>query len=300
MAEAWGIDIGGTKLEGVVIRDGQHQNPLCRIRIDTEADRGYRHIVGRLSELVTRMRQETGLVPQRIGFGTPGISDPKLQTMKNCNTTCLNGMPLHKDLEDTLGVKAVFANDANCFALAETLLGAARGARNVFGVIMGTGVGGGVVIDGRVVNGLQGIAGEWGHNVLDVAGTPCYCGKSGCVETVISGVALERFYQAQSGSARKLADITERAHGGADPVAMATMKRLVESFARAIAVIINIVDPEVIVLGGGVSNVESLYSEGRELAARYVFNNRLETKIVRNALGDSAGVFGAAMLVASD
>lgn len=294
--EFWGIDLGGTKLEGVVLPENGGTQPICRIRIDTEADRGYEHILDRVAELVERMSRELGGArPARIGFGTPGIADPRSGQMKNCNTTCLNGRPLLHDLRARLGADVRIANDANCFALAESRFGAGRGAASVFGVIMGTGVGGGLVIDGKAVSGLQGLAGEWGHNVLDPSGAECYCGKRGCVETVISGPALERFYRERSGISKRLGEITRSAPEG-DRDAVAVIDRLCDSFARAISVVINIVDPEVVVLGGGVSNVAALYERVEERLLPYVFNDRVETRIERNQLGDSGGVFGAALL----
>ncbi|MEW6753182.1 MAG: ROK family protein [Candidatus Latescibacterota bacterium] len=292
----WGIDLGGTKIEGVVLASTTDPSPLCRIRIPTGAAGGYDHILSRVQGLVERMRAETGVAPERIGFGTPGVLDPQRSTLKNSSTTCYNGQPLKRDLERLLGIPAVLANDANCFALAEALLGAGAGAPTVFGVILGTGVGGGVVIDGRVLDGAQGIAGEWGHNVLDPGGPPCYCGRSGCVETFLCGPALERHYAAQSGVWRPLPQIAARR--GEDPAAAATIGRLLGCFGRALAQVVNILDPHVVVLGGGVSNLDVLYEEGAREVERHVFNDRLETRIVRHGLGDSAGVFGAAMLVA--
>lgn len=288
---AWGIDLGGTKIEGVVLNDDG--SVLARTRIPTEADRGYAHIISQIAALIRVLAEQTGLTPQSVGIGTPGVLDPKLLTMKNCNTTCLNGMPLKRDLESQLQLPISMANDANCFALAEAALGAGKGAHSLFGVIMGTGVGGGIVIDGKVLHGHQGIAGEWGHNVLDPQGVPCYCGKRGCVERVLSGPALEEFYQSRSGTQLPLATILARTN---DPAALATIDRMVEMFASALSVIINILDPEVIVLGGGVSNAAPLYHQGIGRLSSYVFNNRMETRIVKNQLGDSAGVFGAAML----
>jgi predicted NBD/HSP70 family sugar kinase len=194
-----------------------------------------------------------------------------------------------------LGTNVEIANDANCLALAEATLGAAKGADTVFGVILGTGVGGGIVVREHVLNGAQGIAGEWGHNVLIPDGEQCYCGKRGCVETVLSGPALQRFYESRSGQKRMLKEILALADS--DPEARATMDRLIDYFGQGISVVINILDPEVIVLGGGVGNIEALYTEGARSAERHVFNNQMRTKIVRPLLGDSAGVFGAAMLV---
>jgi len=292
----WGIDLGGTKIEGAVLTSTETPDPLCRIRIDTQAEGGYEHIIGRIGYLVEEMSAATGTRPERIGFGTPGVLDPRTQTLKNSSTTCYNGRPLRKDLEAALGVPAVLANDANCFALAETRLGAGRDAETVFGIILGTGVGGGVVIDGRVLYGGQGIAGEWGHNELDPEGPRCYCGRNGCVETFLSGPALEQQYAALSGQRLPLPEIVQRRES--DPHAQVTLEHLVSCFGRAVAYLVNILDPHVIVIGGGVSNVDLLYTEGVREVARHVFNNRLETRIAKNELGDSAGVFGAAMLVA--
>lgn len=300
MERLWGIDVGGTKLEGAVLDPLNLAAPLARIRIPTEAEQGYSHILEQISKLVAKLKAAVPDSPSLIGFGTPGVLDPLLGTMKNCNTECLNGKPFARDIEATLGVPVRFSNDANCFALAETLMGAAQGASTAFGVIMGTGVGGGVVLGKRAHGGLQGIAGEWGHNVLDPTGPDCYCGKKGCVEKIISGPATENFYQQLSGKKLRLDAIVQAHRSGVDAAATETIRRLCTWFGRAITVVINILDPEVIVLGGGVSNIDELYSWGIEEAKRAVFNNRLETKIVRNALGDSAGVFGAALLSAHD
>ncbi len=294
----WGIDLGGTKIEGVVLTSAREPTSLCRLRIETQSARGYGHIVARIAHLVERMRAETGSSPRRIGIGTPGVLDPRSQALKNSNTTCLIGRPLQRDLERELGAEIVMANDANCFALAEARLGAGRGAQTVFGVIAGTGVGGGIVMGGEVLYGCQGIAGEWGHNILDPDGPRCYCGRRGCVETILSGPALEGHYTSLGGRRLPLPEIVERGTGGGDPHAEATMERLVLYFGRALAYVINILDPHLIVLGGGVSNIDLLYTRGVREVGRNVFNNRLETRIVRHALGDSAGVFGAAMLVA--
>jgi predicted NBD/HSP70 family sugar kinase len=297
MAVYWGIDLGGTKIEGVVLEDGKSE-PRCRLRLPTEQEQGYMHIVGQMRKLVTQMKDQTGLKPAAVGVGTPGVLDPQTQTLKNSNTLCLNGQPLKADLERALGVPLELANDANCFALAEARLGAGKGAETVFGIIMGTGVGGGVVVRERVLYGCQGIAGEWGHNVLDEEGPACYCGKRGCVEKFLAGPALQEYYAGLAGQPLPLAEIVRRCEQGTDPHARATVQRLIAYFGRAIAYLINILDPHVIVIGGGVSNVELLYTEGVQAARPYVFNNRLETRVVKNQLGDSAGVFGAAMLVA--
>lgn len=299
----WGIDMGGTKMEGAILRSAEDPEVLFRDRVPTEADQGYEHMLGQTKKLVDLMSKAAGHKPIQIGIGTPGVHDPKLGTMKNCNTVAMNGRPMKKDLEKLLKCKLELANDADCFALAETQLGVVKeqfpDARVVFGVIMGTGVGGGIVIDGKPVIGLHGIAGEWGHNFLDESGGPCYCGKSGCVENVISGPALEKYYFKETGNKKPLKDIVALAESKVDPTAQKTMIRLVEFYGLALSVIINILDPDVVVIGGGVGNIDLLYDRGRDSLKKYVFNHSLETPIVKPSLGDSAGVFGAAYLVNS-
>lgn len=297
----WGIDLGGTKIEGVILPSLSDATPVLRTRVDTGGQHGYQHIIDQVVKLVTLMKDQSGLTPSRIGFGTPGVLDPVLQTMKNSNSTALNGMPLAKDLLKRLGVDIVMANDANCFALAETWWGVVKQqqsqAKMIFGIIMGTGVGGGIVYDGHVWNGKQGIAGEWGHNFLDESGGPCYCGKSGCVETVISGPGTERFYEKVSGKKIRLPGIYANYKKGDDPAARETIERLCHFFGKAVSVITNMLDPDVIVVGGGVGNIEELYTSGIESLKKSIFNNRLDTPVLKPTLGDSAGVFGAAALV---
>lgn len=299
----WGIDLGGTKIEGVILKSAEDPEVLFRDRVPTEADQGYEHILTQIKKLADMMTVFAGAAPATIGIGTPGVHDPKLGTMKNCNTVVMNGKPMKQDLEKLLALPLVMANDADCFALAEARLGVVKerfpDARVVFGVIMGTGVGGGIVIDGRPIIGLHGIAGEWGHNFLHESGGLCYCGKSGCVETVISGPALERFYFKETGNKKSLKDIVALAESKVDPTAQRTMIRLVEYFGLSLSVIINILDPDVIVIGGGVGNIDLLYDRGIDSVRKYIFNNGLETPIVKPSLGDSAGVFGAAFLVTS-
>lgn len=296
----WGIDLGGTKIEGVVLQPKQISKPIVRTRIDTESSRGYDHIINQIRKLVDVMKEESRLQPHKIGFGTPGVLDPLLHTMKNCNSTALNGMPLKKDLEVKLNVPVELANDANCFALAETRWGIVKekcpDAQIVFGIIMGTGVGAGIVINDHVWNGKHGIAGEWGHNFLDESGGPCYCGKSGCVETVISGPATERYYEKISGEKIKLKEISKRYQEG-DTAAKQTIERLCDFFGKAVSVVVDILDPDVIVVGGGVGNIDPLYRTGVAALRKYIFNNRVDVPILKPVLGDSAGVFGAAALV---
>jgi len=298
----WGIDLGGTKVEGVILESITNPTPIVRTRVDTEASKGYDHIIGQMAKLVANMESQSGLKPTGIGIGTPGVLDPTLQVMKNCNTVVLNGKPLKKDLEKALGLTIDLANDANCFALAETHWGIVRQSapqtRLVFGIIMGTGVGGGIVMDGKIWNGRHGIAGEWGHNFLDESGGPCYCGKTGCVETVISGPATERYYKSLTGEHLKLKEIVARHEAGTDPAATKTIERLCHFFGKGVSVITNLLDPDVIVVGGGVGNIDALYSDGLAELGKFIFNNGVEVPLLKPSLGDSAGVFGAAALVA--
>jgi predicted NBD/HSP70 family sugar kinase len=298
MSHVWGIDLGGTKIEGVVLDPAQPDKPLCRMRIPTEAQHGYRHIVGQIAKLAKMIEAETGLaLPEKIGMGTPGVTDPQSRRLKNSNTQCLNGELLGDDVSAAVGRRFVLANDANCFALAEAALGAGRGYPTVFGIIVGTGVGGGIVVNHRVLEGCHGIAGEWGQIVLDPHGPLSTHGTRGTVEALISGPALEKFYAEQSGEKRLLKDIAARA--GSDPHADATIERLTRCFAQALCIIIDVLDPHAIVIGGGVGNIEALYTpETRALITARIFNPTFDGALLRPTLGDSAGVFGAAMLVA--
>ena len=288
-----GIDLGGTKIEGVVL-DAENR-PLFRQRLATESVEGYDHILDRIARIAEACRREAPDCAT-IGIGTPGAISSRDGTLKNSNTTCLNGRPLREDLIERLGVPVVLENDANCFALAEAVAGAGRGAALVFGVILGTGVGGGIVYRGELWRGPQHLAGEWGHHAIDPAGPTCYCGQRGCVETLIAGPAVEREYRELTGAALATAEIVAAYRRG-DVAAKEVFLRFIDRFGRAVANLIDILDPEAIVLGGGLSNIDELYTLGREAVARYVFNDELRTPIRRNQLGDSAGVIGAALLV---
>lgn len=299
----WGIDLGGTKMEGVILRSAQEPEVLFRHRVPTGADQGYAHILGQLALLVQHMTTAAGYRAARVGIGTPGTTIPKTGLMKNCNATVLNGKPLRADLAQLLGMEVVLANDANCFALAETRLGVVRqqfpDAKVVFGVILGTGVGGGLVVNGHILEGFHGIAGEWGHNYLSEAeGYRCFCGKKGCNESILAGPALERYYAEHSGQKLDLQEIVTRAQDGGDAVATQTMRRLTGFFGRALSAVVNVLDPDVIVIGGGVGNIDGIYQEGVASIGKYVFDHQFEAPVVKPLLGDSAGVFGAAFLVA--
>lgn len=293
----WGIDLGGTKIEGVILDAANHEKIAHRVRIPTEAAQGYHHVMERIAHLIGRLETESGILrPRVIGIGTPGVAAPSTGLLRNSNTACLNGQPLRSDLERRLGVRVVMANDANCFTLAEALIGSARGYRTVFGIIMGTGVGGGIVTDGRILPGRHGICGEWGHNPLPGEDMPCYCGGRGCVENVISGPALEGYFHQLTGRSESL-PVIARLYRSGDPEAGKTLERLRGKFGQALAAVVNILDPDAIVIGGGVGNIPLLYGEEtRDAVLQHLFNDRFDTPILSPLLGDSAGVFGAAML----
>lgn len=298
-----GLDLGGTKIEATALRtaaDGALEIAL-RKRIPTERERGYEAVLERSASLLREIIRDAGADPRDvpIGVGMPG-GVTRAGLVKNSNTVCLNGRPFRADLERALERPITFDNDANCFALAEARMGAAApfAAGVVFGVILGTGVGGGLILGGKSWPGAQGIAGEWGHHaVWPDRGPTCYCGRRGCLELFASGPAVERDYQARSGAALRLAEIAQRR--AADPHAQAAVEGLLDAFGRGLANVIDIVDPSAVVLGGGVSNLDLLYTEGAARVARYVFNDELTTPILKNALGDSSGVLGAALLNAA-
>ena len=292
MTLRFGIDLGGTKTEGVILDAGGSE--LVRERVPTDAS-GYEPVLGGIEQLYRRMARAADSAPHTLGIGTPGAVSRRSGLLKNSNTTCLNGMPLAHDLRVRLGRELAIENDANCFALAEALHGAGRGHRVVFGVIMGTGCGGGIVIDGKVHGGLQSIAGEWGHTVIDHAGPPCYCGARGCVETFISGSGLENRYAERTRARRPVDEIVAAWRAG-DAAATATMDEFLARFGQALANLIAVLDPDVVVLGGGLSNIDELYTRGVEEVRQRVFSDSLDTPIVKHRLGDSAGVIGAALV----
>ena len=295
----WGIDLGGTKIEGVILDPNRPDQAIARLRVPTESVHGYDHILGQFSKLMAQLEDSTGTNrPAKIGIGTPGVTVPSTGLLKNSNTLCLNGKPLAADLSRIMGREAILANDANCCALAEATLGAAKGYKTVFGIILGTGVGGGIVVDGHVLSGPHGICGEWGHNPLRGEEAQCYCGRKGCVEMVCAGPALEKFYASLSGKSLRLPEIVTLAASG-DGDANTTLERLKNKFAEALGAVVNILDPDAVVIGGGVGNLDLLYMQKtREAILSHLFNDRFDTPLLKPALGDSAGVFGAAMLTA--
>jgi fructokinase len=288
-----GIDLGGTKIEGIVLDDNGRE--LFRKRVATQSEQGYERILHRIKGLYDDLVSSAPGLPHTLGIGTPGVVAPRTGLMKNSNTVCMNGQPVKADLEKLLGRPVEVQNDANCFAMAEALLGAGRGRKLVFGVIMGTGCGGGIVYKGEVISGPQGIAGEWGHMSLNSAGPLCFCGQRGCVETYISGGGLQKRYFEQFGARKTFFEIEQEYRRG-EPLAVRFMQEFFQNFGRAMANLIDVLDPDVVVLGGGVSKFEALYTLGVAEVARYIFNDTLETPIVKHEIGDSAGVIGAALV----
>lgn len=292
-----GIDLGGTKTE--IIALDEQRNELLRRREPTPAD-NYDATLALIARLVREAEIAIGKRGS-VGIGTPGALSPATQRVRNSNSTCLNGRPLKEDLERLIGREIRIANDANCFALSEAVDGAARSASIAFGVILGTGVGGGIVVNGHVLGGVNAIGGEWGHNALpwpeasELPGPPCYCGKKGCIETFLSGPGLARDHEALSGEKLAADEIAKRALTG-DAAASETMTRYETRVARALASVINVLDPHVIVLGGGLSNIERLYANVPKLWTPWIFSDVVRTKLVPNYHGDSSGVRGAALL----
>ena len=285
-----GIDLGGTKIEGILV--DEKFDLIVRKRVETHQENGYDSIVKSITSLVNELKSKTN-VDTSVGVCTPGISDTNSGLIKNSNTQCLIGMPLKTDIEKKLGYKIFMENDANCFALAESLLGAGKGYNVIFGVILGTGVGGGIVINGSLHKGRTNIAGEWGHHTLHPNGRQCYCGKQGCVETYISGPALENNWSVLTGKKESLQTITEN---HSDEKREEWKRDFLENFGIGIANVIDILDPDAIILGGGVSNIPFLYDDGKKMVFDKVFSDSVDTPILKNKLGDSAGVFGACLL----
>lgn len=294
-----GIDLGGTKIEGIALaRDG---SIAARHRVATPTAEGYEAIVAAVAALVRTIEVDAGCDGASVGVGTPGSLSRATGLVRNSNTVCLNGRALDRDLAAAIGRDVRIANDANCFALSEASDGAAAGAEVVFGVILGTGTGGGVVVRGDLVTGRNAIAGEWGHAPLpwpedhERPGPACYCGRSGCIETFLSGPGLSRDHEETTGQHLDGREIVSRA-GGGDPASEGTMKRYEHRLARALAMVIDVIDPDVIVLGGGLSGIARLYANVAPLLARWVFSDTVETRIARPMHGDSSGVRGAAWL----
>jgi len=292
----FGIDLGGTKIELIALEGSQ---VVRQCRVPTPSD-SYAAIVEAIAQLVEQAEHELQR-PGTVGIGTPGALSRRTQAIKNSNTQVLNGRPLDRDLAERLGRPIRLQNDANCFALSEAIDGAAQAADVVFGAILGTGTGGGVVVRNESVLGCNAIAGEWGHNALpwltasDEPLPPCYCGLRGCIETYLCGAGLRRDHAQHTNQQLSAAEIAQLAATG-DPAASASVERYCERLARALASIINVLDPDVIVLGGGLSLIPRLYARVPELWQRHVFSDTIDTRLVPARHGDSSGVRGAAWL----
>jgi len=292
-----GVDLGGTKIEIVAL--GPRGDALVRRRVPTPRD-DYAGTIAAVAALVRDVERELG-ARGTVGVGTPGSISRATGLLRGSNSVCLNGRPIGRDLEAALGRAVRITNDANCFALSEATDGAGRGATVVFGAILGTGVGAGIVVRGEVLEGPNAIAGEWGHNPLpwsrddERPGPPCFCGRAGCIETFVSGAGLERDHLRATGERLDARAIVARADAG-DAASDATLARYEDRLARALAHVINIVDPDVVVLGGGMSNVARLYARVPALWGAWVFSDRVDTRLERHRHGDSSGVRGAAWL----
>jgi predicted NBD/HSP70 family sugar kinase len=292
-----GVDLGGTKIEVIALNN--QGETLARERLPTPQG-NYAATVQTIADLVHRIEQRLG-TQGTVGIAMPGALSPATGLIKNANSVCLIGQPLDHDLSATLHRPIKLSNDANCFALSEAVDGAAAGAEVVFGVIIGTGTGGGIAINQQVLTGINGIAGEWGHNPLpwpqteELPGPPCYCGKQGCIETFLSGPGMARDYKTNTGQTLSPPDIVALAETG-DDTAKACLSRYTDRLARGLSSIINVLDPNVIVLGGGMSNIAQLYSQVPHLWEHYVFSDRVNTVLKPAKYGDSSGVRGAAWL----
>ena len=291
MANRLGIDLGGTKIEAIII-DDQFQ-VIERKRTLTLRDEGYDAILQRIIDLSKEMIK-IGKIDSSIGICTPGTIEASTGLLKNSNTVCLIGKPIQQDLEDALGLPVLMENDANCFALAEATIGAAKKFEVVFGVILGTGCGAGIVVNKKIHRGPNRIAGEWGHHTLYQGGRDCYCGSQGCAESYISGTALEKEWKELSGSYSSVTDIIDNKLYESNPE---WKENFMNNFGLALANVIDILDPDVVVLGGGLSKVDMLYTEGLKAAYKESFSDVVVSPIIKNKLGDSSGVFGAAMIM---
>lgn len=293
-----GVDLGGTKIEGIILTSEGEISQKIRVATPGES---YKETLTAVCQVITQL-QNYSHPPLKVGIGTPGTLSHLSGLMKNCNSICLNGEALKKDIESNLGYEVRLENDANCFALSEAHYGAAKNSKSMFGVIIGTGTGGGIVINDQLLTGPNNIAGEWGHNSLPTSARElivedrvCYCGRRSCIETVLSGRGLKQSHLERSGTQIEANKIAELAMAK-DPAALESLKIYSKQLARCLATIVNVIDPEVIVLGGGLSNIGSLYDSVPKDMAEYVFTDDLQTRIAPPKFGDASGARGAACL----
>ncbi len=291
---AIGIDLGGTKTEAILL--SPEGDVLWRQRHATPRSEGYDAVIAAIAELIREAAAQlpTG-ISYTVGIGIPGSIDASTDLVRNANSTCLIGHPLRRDIERMINFPVAVRNDADCFTLAECHSGAGREHGLVFGVIMGTGCGGGICIDGVIREGPHRIAGEWGHLVVNPDGAECYCGNRGCIETLISGSGVEEAFLQEYGQRLTMDEIVVQARAG-ESRCRKTFDRFLDDFGRSLGGLISILDPDAVVLGGGLSNIDELYTDGRERVKKYAFHDNLHTPILKNQLGDSAGVFGAAWI----
>jgi fructokinase len=291
-----GIDLGGTKTEAVLFDPGQKEIRRHRIPTPKAEQQTYAAI---LDSVVALIRDTISHIPQQhpftLGIGIPGIIDHQTGLVQNANTTCLIGHPFLSDIEKQIHHPLTMENDANCFTLAESLSGAAKGSGMVVGIILGTGCGGGICVNGRIHHGRHGIAGEWGHFSVDPAGSPCFCGNRGCVETKISGTGVENSFLARFQQRLNMQAIVTGYRQG-EPRCSQVFLQFIEDFGRCLGGLISLLDPDAVVLGGGLSNIDELYTLGLERVQKYAFHPHIQTPVLKNRLGDSAGVFGAAWI----
>lgn len=288
-----GIDLGGIKTEGVVL--DKDLKVLFRKRIPTQKDKGYEQLVKDISYLYSEMVDLIDGKPHTFGLGTSGSISKKTGLIKNSNLSIINSKPLIQDLEKSINRKVAWQNDSNCFVLAEANFGAGKGKKRVFGAIMGSGIGGGMIFDGKLISGLQSLAGEWGHSIISSYGPQCHCGKIGCIETYISGPGVQNKYKEMFQEELSMPEIV-KAYRLGDEKARIVMSEFFLYFGKSVSNLIAILDPEIIILGGGLSNIDELYTIGLSKVKDFVFNDEFTTPIVRNKCGDSAGVLGAALI----
>ncbi len=288
-----GIDLGGTKTE-IMLTEEDPTQIIERKRVPTNQEKGYDFILNQLAGLINDYQALCKDETPVVGMGIPGSISPTTGLVRNANTQCLIGHPLKADLENLVNNTVVVENDANCFAVAEALMGAGKGYRMVFGIIMGTGMGGGVVYDGKLIRGLTGNTGEWGHATIDVNGPKWWSGVNGAMEAYLSGTGFQRMYKEHTGQAKRLQEIYQDYQNG-EQAAKEVFEKFLFYFGYGMANLINAFDPDVVVIGGGVSNLPLLYNEGIEAIKPYIFNDEMVTPIVPNKMGDSGGIFGAAL-----
>lgn len=288
------VDLGGTKTE-IMLTENDPLAVIERKRVPTKQEEGYQFIINQIADLISDYRRQCE-EPPCIGIGIPGSINPKTGLVRNANTVCLIGHSLQKDLERLIKQPIIVENDANCFALSEAVLGAGKGYSVVMGLIIGTGMGGGIVISGKIHTGLQGIGGEFGHMSINFNGPECWCGERGCLESYLSGSALEKNYQKTTGRKKSLQEIHQDFKEKGDPAAKQIIDDLLFYFGLGVANLITAFDPDMVVVGGGVSNIPALYTKGVKQIRHHIFNDQMDTPILKNQLGDSSGIFGAAIL----